>query len=110
MLAHTSGPTYDHRDNPISGSAHATGVECWARRHPWGLRGIWPAPTVSGRGTQKRPSLRGRLEQPVTEGLQLEGGAVRLADALEHAAAHAVEPNGPRSEGAQQRVIKAVDV
>ena len=66
--------------------AHATGVAFWARRHLGALR---YTDTAEGLGLTKE--LRGgRLEQPVTKGLQLEGGAVRLADALEHAAAHAV--------------------
>ena len=34
---------------------------------------------------------------------------MRLADALEHAAAHTVQANGPRRKGAQQRVVEAVD-
>ena len=40
--------------------------------------------------------------------LQLEGGAFRLADELEHAAAHAVQADWPRRECTKQRVVEVV--
>ena len=51
----------------------------------------------------------GRLEEPIAEGLELERRLVRLADALEHAAAHAVQPHGPRRHRAQEGVVEAAD-
>eukprot|EP00315_Gephyrocapsa_oceanica_P011217 CAMPEP_0185306114 /NCGR_PEP_ID=MMETSP1363-20130426/15875_1 /TAXON_ID=38817 /ORGANISM="Gephyrocapsa oceanica, Strain RCC1303" /LENGTH=212 /DNA_ID=CAMNT_0027903385 /DNA_START=223 /DNA_END=859 /DNA_ORIENTATION=+ len=75
-------------------------VACWACRHPRGL--------VCRCSGAVAPRSRGRLQEPVSEGLQLETGVVRPADALEHAAAHAVQPDGPRGQGAEQRVVEAV--